>query len=382
MKYTVKLSSRHGGGEYIPALKDMGMPDVPSIDWEKIGRKKPEWVTDEMWNPDKNEIKIDIVIITWTSAEWASFNHVFCNSDINMPYEFYRTEKEWRKYWRYYHNNWYKIKSVLTDKSPSLKHEAWGSCRIVKLPSNDKNILLFKSDMHVSTDGKDLPLRNMIQQIIDDFKPELILTIGTAGGSRINDNLGSVNVTNCTHFDLTGEFTGCHYPFNNKTYCNNWKPIESLLKNISSSLMESPVTTKELQLLREKNADKLINPDTGTTYALKDLVNKEIEPGKIPPKVNILESIPVLTTNGYVVGNTSGNYKNYAAMEMDDAVIGLISDKNSIPFGVVRNLSDPVQNSLLASEVQGNWGGIIYGEYGLYTSYNGALVTWALTDAM
>ncbi len=382
MKHSITLRNRHGGGEYKQALNETEMPDIPSIDWDKIGRKRPEWVSDKQWDSDKNETNVDIVIITWTSAEWASFNHVFCDSGADMPYKYYEAEKEWREYWKYYHNNWDKIKSELTDKSPSLSHEAWGSCRVVKLPSNDKNVLLFKSDMHVSTDGKDLPLRSMLQQIIDDFNPRFIFTIGTAGGSRIEDNLGTVNVTNCAHFDLTGEFTGCHYPFNNKTYCNSWEPVKELFDKISSSLMETPVTKHDLEMLRNKNAEKLIDPETGKTYELSKLANSQIEPGKIPPIMNVLDNTPVLTTNGYVVGNTSGNYKDYAAMEMDDAVIGLIADKNSILFGIVRNISDPVQNASLASEVQGQWGGIIYSEYGLYTSYNGALVTWALVDAM
>jgi len=49
-----------------------------------------------------------------------------------------------------------------------------------------------------------------------------------------------------------------------------------------------------------------------------------------------------------------------------------------IPFGFIRNVSDPVQNASLLSDVQGNWGSAIYDSYGFYTSYNRALAAWAI----
>ena len=231
--------------------------------------------------------------------------------------------------------------------------------------------------MHISKDGADLPLRNMMEQLIKDFDPVLILTIGTSGGSRNQDNLGTTNITDAARFDLTGEFESKHYPFNHKTFSNNWKPNTGMVGSIKGFLMETPVTLSDLELLREKNASKLTDPATGAAYPLYRLINKEVQPDAIPPKINMLSSMPVLTTNGYQVGNTSGNYNEYAAMEMDDAVIALKSDEKKIQFGVLRNISDPVQNSDIDEKVQGNWGGIIYSEYGLYTSFNGALTAWA-----
>ncbi len=50
-------------------------------------------------------------------------------------------------------------------------------------------------------------------------------------------------------------------------------------------------------------------------------------------------------------------------------------------YGFVRNVSDPVINGLLPDPLQDSWAGYIYQEQGLYTSYNGALATWALLAA-
>jgi len=377
MTHIVNLPNRHGGGTHERTESKAKLPDLPAINWASIGEDRPKWITDKDWEPDKNSIKIDMIIITWTSAEWAAFDHVFCNSDTPMPHSYYDHES-WRDEWKYYDTNWQKIRSELPETAPSFNHKAWGSCRIVEFPSNKKKALLFKSDMHISTDGADLPLRNMMEQLLEDFNPELILTIGTSGGSRNEDDLGTTNVTNSARFELTGEFDKKHYKFNNKTFSNEWKPDTKLIKSINEFLMETPVTHAELEHLRETHKHKLIDPETKAAYPLDRLKNKEIQPDEIPPKINILPGMPVLTTNGYQVGNTSGNYKEYAAMEMDDAVIAMTSDEKKIPFGVLRNISDPVQNSDLAERVQGSWGGIIYSEYGLYTSFNGALAAWAV----
>lgn len=377
MSKTVILPSRHGGQSYTPILTSEQMPGLVPIDWSTINEQKPEWVTDADWDPNAaNTYEIDTVIITWTSAEWAAFDHVFCNSDLTLPHDF-EDDETWRKEWKYFSIGWSAIEDVLTDRSPSKNHQAWGACRIVRLPQNGKNVLLFKSDMHISTDGPKLPLLNMVEQIIQSFTPKQILTIGTAGGARTTDALGTANITNAAHFDLTKEFDGVDQDFNHKTFTSPWKPSVGLLQKLNPLLMTTPVTDAELELLVEKNSSELTDPATGKPYSLDQLKNNLVTPGDIDPKINILPGDPVLTTNGYQVANTSGNYANYAAMEMDDAVIAMMAGKCHIDCGIVRNISDPVQNVDLAEKVQGNWGGIIYSEYGLYTSFNGALAAWA-----
>ena len=61
---------------------------------------------------------------------------------------------------------------------------------------------------------------------------------------------------------------------------------------------------------------------------------------------------------------------------MDDAVIGMVCEHKT-PFGFVRNVSDPVINGDPPCPVQEAWAKYIYQQRGLYTSYNGALATWA-----
>ena len=91
----------------------------------------------------------------------------------------------------------------------------------------------------------------------------------------------------------------------------------------------------------------------------------------------------VLTVQGFITGTIDNKLAAYGAVEMDDYIVAQACQASGIPAGFVRNISDPAQNQALVDAAgtgkpQGAWGGAVYGAYGLYTSYNGALVTYAL----
>jgi hypothetical protein len=95
---------------------------------------------------------------------------------------------------------------------------------------------------------------------------------------------------------------------------------------------------------------------------------------------------PVLTTDYFEYG-TSTNHLDQegAAVEMDDAVLGLASSQLDRPprWVAVRNLSDPQINGALPAKdyhlnTQTMWAVDYYTAYGYYTSLAGVLATWAI----
>lgn len=337
------------------------MPPLPVIDWKKIESKSPQLVPTKQ-NKDDKLPKVDVVIITWTEAEWAAFDHVFCNSETEMPFAYYENDS-WQNSWNLYGRGYEKIESELPADAPSKKNQSWGRFRIVLI--NNHRVLLFKSDMHITTDGPKIPLQILIENIVQECSPDLLLTIGTAGGTRTGDVLGTVNITNKAHFNLGGDFKD--EKFNCNTYSNNWRPSTDLLPSLKSNLMiKIPITFDILEDLA-----KNIHP-------LKDLLDKEIEPDYVLPEYNILD-IPAFTTNEYEIATNDNYYDEYACMEMDDAVIAMVCSKNNQTFGIVRNISDPVINHILHNkEIQQKWAEAIFGTFGFYTSFNGALAAWAI----
>jgi hypothetical protein len=356
--------------ELLDRIRIETSPPLPVVNWASIGQSEPTIIQEDPRDPPDPLPRADAIIITWTEAEWAALDHVMCDSGREMPCNF-DDDPEWKNRWHFYSRGWDRIRDALPPNAPSLEHQAWGKFCRVKLPANDKTALLFKSDMHISTDGETLPLRDLIRNIIEDVSPnlDLFLTIGTAGGTRTEDFLGTTNISNTAKFDLSGDLS--KYDFNHKEFTNNWTPDRSLLDTVNPLLVTPPVTMMDLRNL----ADEVEG------YTLNQLINKEIIPDLLDPQINVL-SLPVLTSNGYEVGDICGNYKDYACLEMDDAVIAMISTKHDKTFGIVRNISDPVQNADLPKEIQQKWGAIVYKSYGFYTSFNGVLAAWAVVSTI
>jgi hypothetical protein len=123
-----------------------------------------------------------------------------------------------------------------------------------------------------------------------------------------------------------------------RLYMNMVAPFESG-KGFNRLLFPVPTRIHDLQELCAK-----FNEHYNTSYTLAELD---------PNGLKIADSIPqvddqtggtesLFTTACFVVGTTAGNYQQFAAIEMDDAIIAKACASIRIQFGFVRNLSDPV----------------------------------------
>ena len=64
-----------------------------------------------------------------------------------------------------------------------------------------KQVVIFKSDSHMSQDGPQLPNEDVWKQIIDEVRPKLVITTGTAGGIGKQFEVGDVVVSPLVRFD-------------------------------------------------------------------------------------------------------------------------------------------------------------------------------------
>ena len=88
-------------------------------------------------------------------------------------------------------------------------------------------VLCMKSELHLNQDGvktgddtATLPVKDFLLQIIDEVKPTVFLTVGTAGSVFDNFGLGDIVVTRAAKFRLQNEFR--NEPFNNHSYRSDW----------------------------------------------------------------------------------------------------------------------------------------------------------------
>jgi nucleoside phosphorylase len=325
-------------------------PPLPAINWAAIGQQAPQLLTTPSQLP-----AADAVVVTWAEPEWAAMQHVFCGGNTSMPYS-KQNESSWSGWVQY-----------STGAPGALGY--WGYYRLVQVGS--AKVLLFKSNAHYAASQVQQDLAELTSRFIQSVKPALLLSIGTAGGARPADPIGTVNVV---HADTLYESNQPQTAWPN--YTNSWTPNWTIISDKAFSNLLFPVPTTKTDLA---SIAAQFNKFYGTNYPLSGLDPDGLNMGAAVPAINNLtaEGTPLVTAKSFVVANTSGNLASFACVEMDDAIIAMTA-AGKTPFGSLRNISDPIQNAALPDAFQGHWGEAIYTAYGLYTSFNGALAAWAV----
>jgi nucleoside phosphorylase len=332
-------------------------PPLPAIDWGAVNQVAPKLLS----SAGHNLPTADVVVITWADAEWAAMQHVFCASGSPMPYS--SRTSTW--------NGWTKYTTGIS-AYPAKGWDFWGEWRLVEI--SGATVMLWKSNTHLDFPGQS-QLTAMIKLLIAQVKPALILSIGTAGGAQVGDHVGTVRAVSAGTLFEAG-VAQAQWP----DYSNAWTANDTILNQqaFAGLLLAVPTTTADLQSLVQQ-----FNQKFGASYTLADLDPDGLNLGDREPKIadQTGGATALLTTPAFVVGTTAGVLQNFAAIEMDDAIIAQTCQAAEVQFGFVRNISDPVQNAALPDQMQQNWGSTIYDCYGFYTSYNGALAAWAMLAA-
>jgi hypothetical protein len=329
-------------------------PDLPVVDWSGVGQVAPVLVG----ATGGGLPAADVVVITWADAEWAAMQHVFCASGVVMPYSD-RNTGAWSGWTKY---------AVGMPSSSVSGWDYWGEWRLVEIAG--KRVLLWKSNTHLDFPGQ-TQLTAMMQMLIKEVGPGMVVSIGTAGGAMVGDHVGTVRAVSAGTLYESGKAQGS-WP----VYSNAWSAASTVLHKAGFASLLLPVPTTESDLA---GLVTQFNSYYGSSYSIFDLDPDGLNSGDTQPKVfdGTGGAVSLLTTPTFVVGTTAGTYGTYACIEMDDAVLGDVCKAAGVAFGFVRNVSDPVQSAALPAEVQGSWGSAVYDAYGFYTSFNGALAAWA-----
>jgi len=350
---------------FVPVISET--PALPVVDWSAVGQVAPTLVS-----ASGTGLPVaDAVVITWADAEWAAMQHVFCASGAAMPYSD-RNSGSW--------GGWTKYAVGMPGSSTQKKGGGdsgansaegwsfWGEWRLVEV--GGKRVLLWKSNTHLDFPGQ-AQLTAMMQMLLREVKPSLVMSIGTAGGAMVGDHVGTVRVVSAGTLYESGKAQGS-WP----EYANGWSAAGTVLHKAGFAGLLMPVPTSEGDL---QGMCSQFNSYYGSSYSIFELDPDGLASGDTQPKFfdETGGGTSLLTTPTFVVGTTAGTYGSYACIEMDDAVLGDVCKAAGVAFGFVRNVSDPVQSAALPAQVQGSWGSAVYDAYGFYTSFNGALAAWA-----
>jgi hypothetical protein len=351
-------------------------PPLPVVDWQRIGKAAPVRVPVAYQGPDAPLPRADVVVMTWTSAEWSAFDHVFLNSGTTRDKE----STDWRHYWYQY------SRGAPTVEGAPPSTPLWGLYQLVDIPGASgapQRVLLFKCNAHLAHAPWFQGLTQMLQLILQDTQPSLILSIGTAGGTRPDVRLGDTVVTNAAHITLQKpENAGAG--IDGQTFTSSGPfPSQDLYAQVQAQLMFRMSNVATYPALENALAEvHLTVPDSGD-FGLEDLLNDALRPESLhDPRALPMPGTPLLTTDFYYIA-TGDDAAQYAVLEMDDAVIAYVAGQAGVDYAFFRNISDPIVPATTAGgttipdAVRDGWSGQIYKDFGLYTSYNGALATWA-----
>jgi hypothetical protein len=326
--------------------------------------------------------KADVVVVTWTVDEQNAL------ADVLTP-NVSRTQ------WYRYNRNFAAFDPLIRSGAPAKMAHRLGSYFITKIKS--KTVICFKSELHLNQDGirsttnpgtSTLPVKDMFNQIIDEAKPDVFLTVGTAGGVFAEQDLGDVVVTRAAKFRLHDEFK--NEPFNDKTYTCDWKiptthfaDATSLMATFKDNIQEPPEFLPPTVSFTKPAGGfpKPSRPYIPDIWLDGQVVNHH----KKMPKFH-----PILTTDYFEYGTSTNHLeKEGCAVEMGDAVLGLAIEERKAAgkftpnWAVVRNCSDPQINGLLRDapkkeSLQVLWAVYYYSSFGYWTSIMSALATWGI----
>ncbi len=372
-----------------PALMaELGLPWPPGL----APQPQPLDVEPDVSDPLP---RADVLVITWTVAE------VEALADVLTP--------------GFNRNSWYRYARDFDDYLPQIRARA--PARAAKrlasyFPTRigERDVLCVKSELHLNQDGvktgdgtATLPVKRMIRQMIDEVRPSLVISVGTAGATFPPDRkltigglscppheLGDVVITRGAKFRLSQEFK-------NEDFADAAFRCESF--EIPTSRLAAAKT------LLAVHAEKLSEPAFGaptTKYGMPALL-----PGfRNAPTLHIdgrdfPEFHPILTTDFFEFGtSTNGLEHEGCGVEMGDAVFGLAIEEMKaeglahVPdWLVIRNASDPQINGELpdrsnpqvpremrrALNMQAHWAVWYYESYGYWTSVNSAIAVWAMS---
>jgi len=351
-------------------------PPLPVVDWQRIGQRKPSLPPVAYGGPSEPLPKGDVLLLTWTSAEWSALDQVFINSSSTRTQQ----SRDWQRSWHLY------ARQAPTQLSDPAAAPLWGYFQVADVTSGTggtARVVLLKCDTHLAHPPWFAGLQEMIQLALADVQPRIVYSIGTAGGSRDTLRLGDVVITNSAHIELHNP-ANAGAPINAKTVtCSGAFPSQSLAGDVSAQLfyeLSNVVSFPNLEFMLQQLRQQV---PAAANLQLADLVNAPLNPASLR-QLGVVPAAgePLLTTDYYYIA-TGGDASQWSALEMDDAVIGYVAGESGVDFAFVRNISDPLvptatqAGAAIPDEARDQWSSLIYQQYGLYTSYNGALATWA-----
>ncbi len=288
--------------------------------------------------------RADVLVVTWTVDEGHALSRVLTPG------------KDSRNDYIPYTHNYATISKKMRRGCPATEAKRLGTYWTTSI--GGKSVVIFKSDSHMSQDGPKLANIDVWTQIIQEVRPKLVITTGTAGGIGTEVEVGDVVCSPIVRFD-------CLRPFKNKPFA----------KAHYSSKAANTKYFAAAKKLFAANAAQLPKDNKRSPKILR------VGPTQLTSSV--------VTTDFFGFDTSDNRYKLQGlgrVSEMGDAILGLVAQQlgDAAPnWLAIRNVSDPQIDAKGRTESeQAKIAAQIYKGYGRWSSVCSAIVCWASIAAL
>jgi hypothetical protein len=327
-------------------------------------------------------VDADVLIVLYTDQETMALLDVFTGSPAWND----STQADWCKY----AHNFGKFKKLIANPNATaiLAGGAFGQLSAMKIAG--KNIVLYKTELHPKQDGPGLPFIPVMQQLIGELSPGLVITTGTAGAIGGQIDCGDVAVCTAARFH-------CQYKYPGFPDITSMTADETQLSDQVSFdpqyVQYAATHLTQLSLPGLEQCYEKLQKIPGYSFVKKPTLPSSIYVASINPVPGAqpmdVVSADYMTTDD---NNNSEGLQNLGIMnDTDDAflfyAVNLMAAAKRPKFISVRNASEPqvvhspFPHTTTPSEIVNILKGIsgaIYGIYQYCTTINSAFAGWGV----
>jgi hypothetical protein len=324
---------------------------------------------------------VDVLLLAYTDGETEALLEVFTG---NGSWSASAKANAYK-----YTHNFSSIKSkIIQGQTNATKAGIMGY--IIPFTIGDKKVLVFKSELHPKNNGKYLPFVPVIQQLIEDVDPKVVLTTGTSGAIGPKINCGDVVITNVARLHCQHNYVGygdIALITQNNTELKNESPLTISNKYIDyANLHLLPLSGAGLSTCHSRFAG-----DPNYKF-LKNNVSPSIYqhvPGVQPMDILSADYLTV-DDNGNleqlqslgILNDTDDGFAVYAIHKMSGKTPTWLSVRNASEPQIT-DPSFPSGTTMAQKEKQvKSLAGAVYGVYQFCTTLNSAFACWAIIAGM
>jgi hypothetical protein len=327
----------------------------------------------------------DVLVLLYTTLEIQALLDVFTNNPA--------WSADRKKTWYGYAHNFSEFKPEIEgiNDDIALRDGLFGY--LFPLMIGNSRVVLYKTELHPKTNGKDLPFIPVIKQLVGELKPKLVISTGTAGAIGSHIQCGDVVITQAARLHLQSTYPkfpklntlSKHSTQLTNTVSVNDKYVSYAANNFTK--LSLPGLSKCFAEFHDRAGYSFLKKNMSAPSIYLKGVNNV--PGPQPMDIVSADYLTVDDNNNSeglqslgTMNDTDDAFAFYAISTLDGAKPNWLSIRNaSEPQVDVPKFPSGTSKNEIVDKLK-SLAGAIYGVYQYCTTLNSAFACWGVIAGM